>query len=223
MGIISWVLIIPALGSALMMLLPDKQRELNESSASTFGWIAFIVSCVAMLLSLPIYFSFDSSSAGYQFVEKMNWVSQYGIFYHVGIDGISILLVMLTTVMMPFAVLSSFKYIQHRKKEYYIWLLLLESTMVGAFVALNLFLFYIFWELMLIPMFFLIGIWGGPNRLYATIKFVLFTVIGSLMMLAGIIYLAILAKQQLGGFTFAYDALMKLDLPAGVDVEIKLQ
>lgn len=222
MGIISWVLIIPALGSVLIMFLPDKQREIKESSASIFGWIAFVVSSIALLLSFFIYFNFDTGAESYQFVEKINWIPQFGIFYHVGIDGISILLFMLTTVMMPFAILSSFKYIQQRKKEYYIWLLLLEMTMLGAFVALNLFLFYIFWELMLIPMFFLIGIWGGPNRLYATIKFVLFTVIGSLMMLAGIIYLAILANQQQGSFTFAFEALMNLSIPLKAQIYLFL-
>ncbi|OQX85301.1 Fe-S-binding domain-containing protein, partial [candidate division KSB1 bacterium 4484_87] len=120
---------------------------------------------------------------------------------------------LLTTIIMPFTVLSSFRYIQKRKKEYYIWLLFLEFSMLGAFVALNLFIFYIFWELMLIPMFFLIGIWGGPRRIYATIKFVLFTVVGSLMMLAGIIYLAILARTAFGQLTFEFSDLLKLEIP----------
>ncbi|MBN1352152.1 NADH-quinone oxidoreductase subunit M [candidate division KSB1 bacterium] len=222
MGIISWVLLIPVIGSVVMMLIPDNQREPKQSSASIFGWIALGVSGLALVLSLFIYFGFNSEIPTYQLTEEISWIPQFGLFYHVGIDGITILLLMLTTCMVPFAVLSSFKYIQHRKKEYYIWLLILESTMLGAFVALNLFLFYIFWELMLIPMFFLIGIWGGENRLYATIKFVLFTVIGSLMMLAGIIYLALLAKEQLGSFTFGYDALMQLTIPLNTQLVLFL-
>jgi len=185
MGLISWTLIIPLLGAIVMMFIPSNKSDDEKSGASKFGWIALAFSSIAM----------------------------FGLNYHVGIDGISILLILLTTIMMPFTVLSSYKYIEKRKKEYYIWLLLLEFTMLGAFVALNLFIFYIFWELMLIPMFFLIGIWGGPRRIYATVKFVLFTVVGSLMMLAGIIYLAILARQHFGEFTFEFEKLLQLNIP----------
>lgn len=213
MGIISWTLLIPALGAILMMFITSRDSYKEKTSASIYGWIALVVSSIAMLVSIYMIVRFDNSLSDYQFVEKVNWIPQFGLNYYVGIDGISILLYMLTTIMMPFTVLSSFKYIQRRKKEYYIWLLFLESTMLGAFVALNLFIFYIFWELMLIPMFFLIGIWGGPRRIYATIKFVLFTVIGSLMMLAGIIYLAILARQHFGEFTFEFDKLLQLNIP----------
>ncbi len=213
MGIISWTILIPALGAILLMFIPDRDSLKEKSSASIYGWLSLIITSVAMLVSVYMLLGFENSTSQFQFVEKVPWVPQFDLNYHVGIDGISILLFMLTTIMMPFTVLSSFKYIQKRKKEYYIWLLFLESTMLGAFVALNLFIFYIFWELMLIPMFFLIGIWGGPRRIYATVKFVLFTVIGSLMMLAGIIYLAIIAKQQFGSFTFEFEKLFQLDIP----------
>ena len=213
MGILSWTLIIPALGAVLMMFLPSKDSYTEKSSASIYGWIAFVVSTLAMIVSIFVLSNFDNSIIGYQFQENIEWISQFGLNYHIGIDGISILLFMLTTILMPVTVLSSFKYIQKRKKEYYIWLLFLEFSMLGAFIALNLFIFYIFWELMLIPMFFLIGIWGGPRRIYATVKFVLFTVVGSLMMLAGIIYLAILARNTFGEFTFEFEQLLKLDIP----------
>ncbi|OQX96003.1 Fe-S-binding domain-containing protein [candidate division KSB1 bacterium 4572_119] len=213
MGILSWTLLIPVLGAVLMALLPSRDSYTEKSSASVYGWIAFAVSTIAMLVSLFLIAGFDSSIVEYQFQETVEWIPQFGLNYHVGIDGISILLILLTTIMMPFVVLSSFKYIEKRKKEYYIWLLSLEFTMIGAFIALNLFIFYIFWELMLIPMFFLIGIWGGPRRIYATVKFVLFTVVGSLMMLAGIVYLAILARQTFGEFTFEFEQLMKLNIP----------
>jgi len=213
MGILSWTLLIPVLGAILMMFLPSRDSYSEKSSASIYGWIALVVSFLTMIVSFLMLADFDSSTIVYQFQENFEWIPQFGLNYHIGIDGISILLFMLTTILMPFTVLSSFKYIQKRKKEYYIWLLFLEFTMLGAFVALNLFIFYIFWELMLIPMFFLIGIWGGTRRIYATVKFVLFTVVGSLMMLAGIIYLAILARNTFGEFTFEFDQLLNLDIP----------
>ncbi|MFZ5519498.1 MAG: complex I subunit 4 family protein [Candidatus Zhuqueibacterota bacterium] len=212
MGILSWILLIPALGAVLIMFIPSRDEYLEKSAASIYGWIALIVSSIAMIVSFVMLAGFDSATAGYQFVENIAWIPQFGLNYHVGVDGISILIIMLTTIMMPFTVLSSYKYIQKRKKEYYIWLLFLETTMLGALIALNLFIFYIFWELMLIPMFFLIGIWGGQRRIYATVKFVLFTVVGSLMMLAGIIYLAILAKDQFGAFTFEFDKILQLHI-----------
>ena len=213
MGLISWTLIIPLLGVIFMIFIPNKKSDEEKSGASKYGWIALVVSTAAMIVSFLIVAGFDNSIVDYQFQEEAEWIPQFGLNYHVGIDGISILLFMLTTIMMPFTVLSSYKYIQKRKKEYYIWLLFLEFSMLGAFVALNLFIFYIFWELMLIPMFFLIGIWGGPRRIYATVKFVLFTVVGSLMMLAGIIYLAILARQHFGEFTFEFEKLLQLNIP----------
>ena len=218
MGILTWTLLIPALGAILMMFLPARDSYTEKSSASRYGWFAFVVSTLAMIVSIFVLTKFDNAMIGYQFQENIEWIPQFGLNYHIGIDGISILLFMLTTILMPITVLSSFKYIQKRKKEYYIWLLLLEFTMLGAFMALNLFIFYIFWELMLIPMFFLIGIWGGSRRIYATVKFVLFTVVGSLMMLAGIIYLAIMTRNTFGEFTFEFDQLLKLDIPVNVQL-----
>ncbi len=218
MGIISQVLLVPALGILILLFIPESKVNETRKKTPFHGWVAFFFSLIALGLSLSVYFQFDSTQAGYQFLENLSWIPQFGLFYNVGIDGISILLFMLTTCMMPFAILSSFSAIKTRQKEYYIWLLFLESSMLGAFIALNLFLFYIFWELMLIPMFFLIGIWGGGNRLYATIKFVLFTVVGSLMMLAGIIYLAILAREQLGTFSFDYQILFQLKIPLQVQL-----
>ncbi len=218
MGLISQVLLIPALGILILLFIPESKPGEIRKKAPLHGWVAFLFSLITLGLSLPVYFRFDNTQAGFQFLDNLSWIPQFGLFYNVGIDGISILLFMLTTCMMPFAILSSFSAIQNRQKEYYIWLLFLESSMLGAFVSLNLFLFYIFWELMLIPMFFLIGIWGGRNRLYATIKFVLFTVVGSLMMLAGIIYLAILAREQLGTFTFDFQTLFQLKIPLQVQL-----
>ncbi len=154
MDLISWTLFIPLLGVILMIIIPSNKSDDEKSGASKFGWIALAVSSIAMFFSFFILAGFDNSLVDYQFVEQAEWIPQFGLNYHVGIDGISILLFMLTTIMMPFTVLSSYKYIEKRKKEYYIWLLFLEFSMLGAFVVLNLFIFYIFWELMLIPMFF---------------------------------------------------------------------
>jgi NADH-quinone oxidoreductase subunit M len=219
MGLITWVLLIPVLGILLLLVLPQSK---TDEKRPLFGWIALGSSALTFLLSLRLYFGFDTNQDGYQFTELVDWIPQLGLFYNVGLDGISLVLIMLTTFMLPFAILGSFSAIQSRQREYYIWLLLLESSMLGAFVALNLFLFYIFWELMLIPMFFLIGIWGGSNRLYATIKFVLFTVVGSFMMLAGIIYLAVLAREQFGALAFNFDLLFRLQIPLQTQIYLFL-
>ncbi|MCI0513217.1 NADH-quinone oxidoreductase subunit M [candidate division KSB1 bacterium] len=213
MGIITGVLLIPVLGILVMLFIPASKTTTSQNQSQLFGRIALIASVLTFLVSLGLITGFDSGQTGCQFVEIQPWIPQFGLFYQVGLDGISLLLVILTTALMPLAILSSFRAIDFRQKEYYIWMLLLEASMLGAFVALNLFLFYIFWELMLVPMFFLIGIWGGKNRIYATIKFVLFTVVGSLMMLAGIIYLALLAQQQFGSYSFSYDVLFQLNIP----------
>lgn len=222
MGIITWVLLIPVIGIVLMLLFPGSKTSNGKNAALPFGWIALLTSVLTALASLIIYFQFNADKSGYQFVEVFSWIPQFGIYYKVGIDGISLLLFMLTTLLMPFAILSSFSAIQARTREYYIWMLFLEFSMLGAFVALNLFLFYIFWELMLIPMFFLIGVWGGKNRLYATVKFVLFTVIGSLMMLAGIVYLALLTRAQFGTFSFSYALLSQLNIPMQAQIYLFL-
>ena len=179
--ILSFVTFFPLLGAILLMFIPkDKKSALYTISLA----IAFITFAVSLLL----YFHFDAKTADPQFVENGAWLG-YGINYHLGIDGISLFLVLLTTFLMPIALLSSWSYIQERVKEYLIFMLVLETGIIGVFVALNLFLFYVFWEAMLIPMYFLIGIWGGKRRIYATFKFVLFTMLGSLLMLVAIFVL----------------------------------
>jgi NADH-quinone oxidoreductase subunit M len=179
--ILSIVTFLPLLGAVLLIFIPkDKKGALYTISLA----VAFITLAVSLLL----YFHFDAKTADPQFVEKGAWLG-YGINYHLGIDGISLFLVLLTTFLMPIALLSSWSYIQERVKEYLIFMLVLETGIIGVFVALNLFLFYVFWEAMLIPMYFLIGIWGGKRRIYATFKFVLFTMLGSLLMLVAIFVL----------------------------------
>src|SRR5207244_2182264 len=147
---------------------------------------------------------------------SMDWIPSIGAHYHVGIDGISLLMVMLTSVMGFLAVLSSWNAIEDRVKEYYAMFLLLQTGMIGVFVSLDFFLFYVFWELVLVPMYFIIGVWGGARRLYAAIKFFLYTLAGSVLMLLGILTLYFQHFKQFGTYTFEIQELMKLDLPLGV-------
>ncbi len=140
-------------------------------------------------MSLPLWWAFDRNADGYQFVEKASWIPSLGVDYHFGIDGIALVLILLTTLMGVIAVVCSYSAITDRQKEYYVLLLLLQTFMIGTFCCLDLFLFYVFWEVMLVPMYFLIGIWGGQRRLYAAIKFFLYTLAGSVLMLLGIIAL----------------------------------
>jgi NADH-quinone oxidoreductase subunit M len=179
--ILTLVTFLPAAGAVLLIFIPKEKAALQRFLALAFTLITFAA-------SLVLYFRFDGAVADPQFVEKSGWLG-YGINYHLGIDGISLGLVLLTTFLMPIAVLSSWTYIQKRVKEYLIFMLLLEAGIIGVFVSLNMFLFYVFWEAMLIPMYFLIGVWGGPRRIYATLKFVLMTMFGSLLMLVAIFML----------------------------------
>ena len=181
-GNLSLLLAIPVIGAVLIAFLPRR-------NARALFAAALIASGVNFLLSMKILSEFDAGSGAMQFLERMPWMPSFGIEYIVGIDGISLFLVLLTTLLMPIAILASWP-VQARVKEYLVFMLLLETGMLGAFVALDLFLFYVFWEVMLVPMYFLIGVWGGTRRIYAALKFVIYTMAGSLLMLVAIIYLA---------------------------------
>ncbi len=182
MPLLSTLIMIPLIGAVAMLLLPRRAETLQRG-------VAFLTTAVTFALSLGLWFGFDRNTPGYQFMERFEWIPSLGITYIVGIDGISLLLILLTTLLMPICILASWDPIKTRIKEYYFSFLLLEAAMIGVFAALDLFLFYVFWESVLIPMYFLIGIWGGKNRLYAAIKFFLYTLVGSLLMLIGILYL----------------------------------
>jgi NADH-quinone oxidoreductase subunit M len=187
---------------------------LNKENKNLIRWWANIVTIAGFIISLPIWFWFDfNNSDQMQFVERVPWIQTLGVDYHVGIDGIALLLVMLTTLLGALAVLSSWDAIENRMKEYYAFLLMLQTGMLGVFISLDFFLFYVFWEVMLVPMYFLIGVWGGPRKLYAAIKFFLYTLFGSVLLLLGILalyfnYPGIAAQQpeianQFGtGYTF---------------------
>jgi NADH-quinone oxidoreductase subunit M len=162
----------------------------NKESKTAIRWWANLVMVSGFIISLPLWFWFDRDTADqFQFVQNIPWIQTLGANYHVGIDGISLLLVLLTTLLGPLAVLSSWEAIQDRVKEYYIFMLMLQAGMLGVFISLDFFLFYVFWEVMLVPMYFLIGVWGGPRKLYAAIKFFLYTLFGSVLLLLGILAL----------------------------------
>src|SRR5882672_2754144 len=181
--LLSIVTYTPLLG-ALVLLLPVFKRSDNA-----VRWFANVVAFVGFLVSLPLWFWFDRGKDGFQFEETASWIPSIGVSYHFGVDGISTLLILLTTLLGSIAILSSWTAITDRVRQYYVFLLLLQAGMLGVFCALDMFLFYVFWEVMLVPMYFLIGIWGGERRLYAAIKFFLYTLVGSVVMLLGILAL----------------------------------
>jgi NADH-quinone oxidoreductase subunit M len=203
--LLSLLLALPLLGAVLVALLP------RERAGSIKG-VAFATALAVLVLSLPLYFSFKTGAPGFQFEEQAAWVPGLAIGYHVGIDGISLFLVLLTALLTAAAVLSSWTAITEQVKEYMILMLLMETAMLGVFVALDLFLFYVFWEASLIPMALLIGRWGGQRRVYAAIKFFLFTLAGSSLMLVAAIVL------YLQGGTSDLPALLSAPLPAGLQL-----
>jgi NADH-quinone oxidoreductase subunit M len=160
-------------------------------------WWTLITTSVIALLSLPLYLRFNTDTADFQFVEHVSWIPRLGIDYSLGVDGISLLLVLLTTLIMPLAVLASWRYITVRVKEFMICLLVMETAMIGVFSALDAILFFVFWEAMLIPMAILIGVWGGPRRVYAAVKFFIYTMTGSVLLLVALIAL----RLQTGSFS----------------------
>ncbi|GBD33320.1 MAG: NADH:ubiquinone oxidoreductase subunit M [Gemmatimonadales bacterium] len=202
MGYQTWVLdallVIPIAGAAVVMLRPEKESK----------WIALWVTLAEFAASMGMWWSFDPQ-AGMQFQVVRPWIADWGIFYRLGVDGISLFMVLLTTFTMPLAVLGSWNYIERRERAYYALMLLLTTGMIGVFVALDLFLFYVFWELMLIPMYFIIGVWGGEQRLYAAIKFFIYTFLGSLLMLVAILVAYYLVGRATGEYSFAYDHLLR--------------
>jgi NADH-quinone oxidoreductase subunit M len=206
--LLTLVTFLPAVGAALVLLLPRRQERVTKL-------LALGTTAVTFAVSLPLYFRFDPGSADYQFVEQAAWIPSLGVSYHLGVDGISVLLVLLTTFLMPLVVLSSWTAVESRWKEFAVTMLLLETGMVGVFVSLDLFLFYVFWEAMLIPMYLIIGIWGGQNRIYAAVKFVLYTLAGSLLMLVAILVLYFQHGTATGVYTFDLPVLTRYVLPGG--------
>ncbi len=188
--LLSSLIFLPVIGAIGLLFIPRKE----ELEVKRF---ALLIAILEFFLSLPLWFGFDKTTSLMQFVEKKEWISSWNVYYYLGVDGISVLFVLLSTLITILCILVSWTAITEKIKEFFAALLFLEGVMIGVFCALDFFLFYIFWEAMLIPMYLIIGVWGGPGRLYATIKFFLYTLIGSLLMLVGIIMLYLK-----GGHTF---------------------
>jgi NADH-quinone oxidoreductase subunit M len=204
--ILSLTLFIPLIGALIIAF------AFRREQSQTIKYFAFAITLIDFVISLPILFGFDTSTYRFQFVEQASWIDAIGVQYFLGIDGISLLLVFLTTLLGAIAVICSFSAIEEREKEYYFSLLFLQTGMLGVFMALDFFLFYVFWEVMLVPMYFLIGIWGGPRKLYAAIKFFLYTLFGSVFMLLAILGIYFLHYAQTGILTFNFLELLNTDI-----------
>jgi NADH-quinone oxidoreductase subunit M len=202
------VVFLPAVGALAIALLLGKERE-NE-----IKWAANIILFVDFVLSLFLLRGFNFDTAELQGVTRMEWIPAIGVEYFTGIDGMSLALILLTTLLGTIACLSSWTYIGERIKEYYVYIMILQTGMLGVFIAFDFFLFYMFWEIMLVPMYFLIGIWGGQNRMYAAIKLFLYTLAGSVLMLVGILALYFYNHSVTGEYTTNVLAYYQLNLPA---------
>ncbi len=213
--ILSLIIFAPLVGALILAFVPGQNLRAVKAIALGTALVTFGLSLVAVL-------GFDIADPAFQYSEKLSWIPFFGINYQVGMDGISLLLVVLTTLLSWISILASFAPIKTRMKEYMIAFLALEVGLLGVFLALDLFLFYIFWEIVLVPMYLIIGIWGGANRIYATIKFVLYTLVGSLLMLVAILATAFAfqAAHPLTGWEGAFDLLVLKDF--GFDTTLQL-
>lgn len=201
-GLLSTLIWLPIVGGVLVLALGD-------SRIARARWVALATAVASFLLSLPLYMGFDTSTAAFQFVEQMPWIPAFNASYHLGVDGIALPLVLLTTFVTIPVVIAGWTVIEKRPTQYFAAFLIMEGLMVGVFSALDALLFYFFWEAMLIPMFLIIGIWGGPRRVYATLKFFLYTFLGSVFMLVALIYMYLQAGS--------YDIVALQELPLGFD------
>jgi NADH-quinone oxidoreductase subunit M len=212
MGLLSLLILIPLAGAVVLHFIKDAKL----AKMFTLG-----VSLIAFVVSLVLYFQFDQNASGFQFQEKLSWISSKSISinYFVGVDGMSMLLVLLTTFLMVIALIGTWNSADKKIPGLMALLLLLEAGMLGVFCSLDLFLFYIFWELILIPMYFIIGIWGGQRRIYAAVKFFIYTLAGSLFMLVAIIWLGLEASKVTGVFTTDFTALQTASAKLSLDVQ----
>ena len=200
--VLTFLLVWPLVGAVVALLVPE----------ATAKRVALGVGIVELLAALPLFWTYDPVGAPYQNQVAIPWVESWGIYYRLGLDGISLFMVLLTALLLPLMVLGSWTYIQSRERVYYSMLLALTTGVLGVFIALDMFLFYVFWEMMLVPMYFLIGVWGGKERIYAAVKFFLYTTVGSLLMLVGIVYLFFRHESLTGQASFAYADFLQLPL-----------
>ncbi|MGV3708087.1 MAG: complex I subunit 4 family protein [Gemmatimonas sp.] len=210
--ILNVVLFLPLVGMALLTFIPSDKPQATRQ-------FTLVTMIVQFALTAWLYLSFSSTDPALQFVTRIPWIEQWGVYYHIGLDGFNMLLVLLTAFLAPLVVAGSFTAIVKDVKLFYAMVFLIQFAMMGTFLAQDLFLFYVFWEAMLIPMFLMIGIWGGARRVYATVKFVLYTAFGSILMLAALIYL-VYSLQQTGVTSFAFTDLYQVKLP--IDVQALL-
>ena len=208
--LLSIVLLTPLAGMLVLLLIPPAQTKAIRLWANLSGLAGFLV-------SLLLLTRFDRNASGFQLVERADWIPSLGVQYLLGIDGISLLLVLLTALIGFLAILSSWNAVEHRTKEYYAMLLFQQTGMIGVFLAFDFFLFFVFWEVVLVPMYFIIGVWGGPRKLYAAIKFFLYTLLGSVLMLLGGLTLYFQHFKQFGFYTFELSELMKLSMPLAME------
>src|SRR6202140_1306553 len=206
--ILSSLIALPIVGALLLLLVPDEARH-----GALVHQVALIVSVLVFAETVLLWTRFNPATADFQFVERHAWIPSFGISYAVGVDGISLLLLVLTGFLTPLALLSSWESVNRKTRAFCAFVLLLESAMMGVFVSLDLFLFYVFWDAMLIPMYFLIGIWGYDRRVYAAVKFILYTMAGSVLMLLAILALAYLHSVATGAYSFDLLRLYELQIP----------
>jgi len=207
-SLLSWLVLTPGVVALVLLAMPREAVRIHR-------WASLAASLLTLALAALAWSRFDAAGPGFQLREAAEWLPAVGISYRLGMDGIALVLVLLTALLQPLVFVASWVSIKERVKGYVVAMLLLETGMLGAFLATDLFLFYVFWELMLLPMYFIIGVWGGERRIYAAVKFVLFTLAGSLLMLVGILYLSFLHHAQFGRWSFAYEDMQRLAIPMG--------
>jgi NADH-quinone oxidoreductase subunit M len=207
--ILTSLIALPIVGALFLLFVRDEERNQGLIRKS-----ALAVSLLVFAETVLLWSRFDPTSADFQFVERYRWIPAFGIDYAIGVDGISLLLLVLTGFLTPVALLSAWESVHHKTRAFCMVILLLESAMLGVFVSIDLFLFYVFWDAMLIPMYFLIGIWGYERRIYAAVKFILYTMGGSVLMLLAIVGLAVLYNSVAGGYSFDLLKLYEMEIPA---------
>ena len=208
-GLLNLVLFLPLAGIAAIILLPPRRDDLVRG-------LSFAVMLLGFVLTVLLYLRYDASQDGLQFETRLPWIAAWGVYYQIGLDGYNVLLVLLTAFLGPLVVAGAFTAIQKDVKLFYAMVFALQFAMLGTFVAQDLFVFYLFWETMLVPLFLIIGIWGGERRIYATLKFVLYTAFGSILMLAAVIYLVYSLNVTTGITSFAFADLYRTELPLSV-------
>ena len=208
---LSWLIFFPLLGGVMLLLMPPTAHRAVRLWAT-------VVAVAEFLFSLPLWWRYRPADPAWQFEEHRAWLPSLGASYHLGVDGVGMLLVLLTTVLTAIAVIGAYSAVEKNVREFFALLLALEAGMIGTFLCLDLLLFYVFWEAMLIPMYLLIGVWGGPRRVYAALKFFLYTMAGSVLMLVAILWLYWLQKEATGVATFDLPAFYALRIPAATQV-----